>query len=80
MNFQSIPIILIRHCPMVRVSFVSALTRQSENTRQKLHDHIEPCHVKAAVSPNLLEIRRANFDLHQSQHVKETPQQRSHTK
>ena len=56
---HSIPIILIFHCPMVRVSFVSALTRQSEYTRQKLYGPIEACHVITASSPNLLEIRRA---------------------
>ena len=75
MNLHSIPIILIRHCPMVRVSFVSALMRHSENTCQKLHSHIEACHVTAALSPNILEIRRAKFDSHHSQHVKEAPRQ-----
>ena len=74
MNLHSILIILICHCPMVRVSFVSSLTRQSENMRQKVHCHIEACHVTAALYPNLLEIRRAEFDSHHSQHVKEAPQ------
>ena len=69
-NIHSIPIILICHCPMVRVSFVSSLTRQSENTRQKVHCHIEACHVTAALSLNLLDISRAKFDSHHSQHVK----------
>ena len=55
---------------MVRVSFVSALTFQSEYTRQKVHDHIEACHVTAALSTNILGIRRAKFDSHHSQHVK----------
>ena len=63
-------IILIYHCPMVRVSFVSVLTLQSEYTRQKVHSHIEVCHVTAALSTNILEIRRAKFDSHHSQHVK----------
>ena len=62
MNLHLIPIILIRHFPMVRVSFVSALTRQSENTRQKVHVHIEACHVTVALYPNILDIRRANFE------------------
>ena len=74
MNLYSILIILICHCPMVRVSFVSALTHQREYTHQKLHGHIEACHVAAALSPNLLEIRCANFDSRHSQHVKEVPQ------
>ena len=39
-----------------------------------VHGHIEECHVTAALSPNLLEIRRAKFDSHHSQHVKEAPQ------
>ena len=73
MNLHLILIILIYHCPMVRVSFVSALTLQSEYTRQKLHGHIRACHVTAALSPNLLEIRRAKFDSHHSHHVKEAP-------
>ena len=75
MNLHLILIILICHCPMVRVSFVSALTRQSEYTRQKVHGHIESCRVTAALSPNLLEIRRAKFGSHHYQHVKESPQQ-----
>ena len=74
MNLHLIPIILMYHCPMVRVSFVSALTLQSEYTRQKVHDHIEACHVTAALSTNILGIRRAKFDSHHSQHVKEAPQ------
>ena len=73
-NLHSTPIILICHCPMVRVIFVSALTRKSEYTRQNVHGHIEACHVTAALSPNLLEIRRTKFDSHHSQHVKEAPQ------
>ena len=77
-NLQSIPIILICHCPMVRVIFVSALTCQSEYTHQKVYGHIEACHVTAALSPNLLEIRRAKFDLHHSQNVKEAPKRSSH--
>ena len=80
MNLHSILIILICHCPMVRVRFVSALTRQSEKTRQKGHNHIEACHVTAALSQNLLEIRRAKFDSHHSEHVKESPQQNTHDK
>ena len=63
---------------MVRVSFVIALARQSENTRQKLHGHIDSCHVTAALSSNILEIRRAKFDSHHYQHVKEAPQQSAH--
>ena len=82
MNFHSIPIILIGHCPMVRVSFVSALTqlltRQRENTRQKVHGHIEACHVTAALSTNLLEIRCDKFDSNHYQHVKEAPQRSAH--
>ena len=38
------------------MSFVSALTRQSENTHQKVHVHIEACHVTVELSPNILEI------------------------
>ena len=64
---------LICHFLMVRVRFVSALTRQSEYMHQKVHGHIEACHVTAVLSPNLLEIRRAKFDSHHSQHVKEVP-------
>ena len=75
MNFHSISIILICYCPMVRVSFVSSLTRQSECTRQNVYGHIEACHVTAALSTNILEIRRAKLDSHQYQHVKEAPQQ-----
>ena len=78
MNLHSIPIILIRHFPMVRVSFVSKLTRQSDNTRQKVHIHIEACHDTAALYPNLLDIRRAKFDSHHSQHAKEALQRSSH--
>ena len=74
MNLHSIPIILIHHCPVVSVNVFSALTRQSENMRQKMHGHIEVCHVTAALSPNLFEIRRANFGSHHYQHVKEAPQ------
>ena len=74
MNLYSILIILIYHCPLVRVSFVSVLTLQSEYTRQKVHGHIEACHVTAALSTNILGIRRAKFDSHHSQHVKEAPQ------
>ena len=59
---------------MVRVSFANKLKRQSDYTRQKVHGHIEACHVTAALYPNLLEIRRAEFDSHHSQHVKEAPQ------
>ena len=69
-NLYSILIILIYCCPMVRVSFVSALTLQSEYTRQKVHGHIKACHIIAALSLNLLEIRHAKFDSHHSQHVK----------
>ena len=54
MNIHSIPIIFIRHCPMVRVSFVSSLTRQSESMRQKLHGHIEACHITMELSLDLL--------------------------
>ena len=39
-----------------------------------VHGHIEECHVTAALSPNLLETRRAKFDSHHSQHVNEAPQ------
>ena len=73
-NLHLIPIIFIRHCPMVIVSFVSALMRQSKNTHQKVHGHIEACHVTVALSPNILDIRCAKFDSHHSQHVKEAPQ------
>ena len=66
MNLHLIPIFLICHCPMVRVSFVSALTRQSEYTRQKVHGHIESCRVTAALSPNLIDIRGAKFYSHHS--------------
>ena len=75
MNLHSILIIFIYHCPMMRVSFVSELTHQSEYTHQKLHGLIDACHVTAVLYPNLLEIRRAKFDSHHSQHVKEAPQQ-----
>ena len=78
MNLHLILIILICHCPMVRVSLVSALTRQSKKTRQKVHNHIEACHVTAALSQNLLEIRRAKFDSHHPEHVKEAPQRNTH--
>ena len=74
-NLHSILIILIYHCLMVRVSFVTALTLQSKYTHKKVHVHIEACHVTAALSPTLLEIRRAKFDSHRYQHVKEAPQQ-----
>ena len=63
---------------MVHVSFVSALTRQSDNTRQKVHSHIKACHITAALSPNLLKIRCAKFDSNHSQHVNEVPQQSAH--
>ena len=78
MNLHSIPIILIRYFPVVRVSSVSALTRQIENTSQKVHSHIEAYHVTAELSTNLLEIRRAKFESHHYQHVKEAPQQSAH--
>ena len=75
MNLHLFLVIFIRHCRMVRVSFDIALTRQSENTRQNVHGHIEACHVTMELSPNLFEISRANFDSHHFQHVKEFPQQ-----
>ena len=77
MNLHFILIVLICHFHMVRVSFVSALTRQSEYTRQKVHGHIEASRVTAEISPNILEIRRDKFDSHHSQHVKEAPQRRN---
>ena len=70
MNLHSILINLINHCPMVRVSFVSVLTLQSEYTRQNMHGRIKACHIIAALSLNLLKIRRAKFYSHHSQHFK----------
>ena len=44
------------------------------NVCQKVHGHIEACHITAALSTNILEIRCVKFDSHHSQDVKEVPQ------
>ena len=68
-NLHLILTILICNFPMVSVSFLSAMKRQSEYTGQKLYGHIEACQVTAALSLNLLEKRPANFDSNHSQYI-----------